>query len=93
MHVKDKNKGEPIMNNVCLRKYNMKQFDISTEGITDYEATCIDAIVSDWKRCGISLNEAIEMAYKAIEKSEYYDMTSDWNEDTIEYMIENWDCI
>ena len=57
------------------------------------EAACIDAIVSDWKRCGISLNEAIDMAYKAIEKSEYYDMASDWNEDTIEYMIENWDCI
>jgi len=36
---------------------------------------------------------AIEMVHTAIERSRYYEMLSDWNEDALKYMIENWDSI
>lgn len=60
---------------------------------TTYEIRSVNFIISEWKRYGVKLDNAIEMACKAIERSRYYDMLSDWNEDAVRYMIENWDNI
>ena len=58
-----------------------------------YEIKCVNSIISEWKRYGVCLDMAVEMVHKAIERSRYYEMRSDWNEDALEYMIENWDSI
>ena len=58
-----------------------------------YEIKCVDSIVSEWKRLGVHLEKAIEMALKAIENSINYEMPCDWNDDTLMYMIENWESI
>ena len=60
---------------------------------TTYGINCVNSIISEWKRYGVHLDKAIEMVHKAIERSRYYEMLSDWNEDALEYMIENWDNI
>ena len=76
-----------------MKKTGISKLIIVTDGITTKEINCIDTIVSDWKRSGVDLDQAICMAQSSAEKSEYYDMDSDWNEDTIRYMIVNWDSI
>ena len=58
-----------------------------------YEVRCVDHIIVEWKRIGVKLDKAIEMVKKAIERSRYYEMRSDWNEDALEYMVENWENI
>jgi len=58
-----------------------------------YEVRCVDSIIVEWKRIGVKLDKAIEMVKKAIERSRYYEMCSDWNEDALEYMVENWENI
>lgn len=58
-----------------------------------YEIRCVNSIVSEWKRYGVHLEKATEMARKAIERSLYYEMPCDWNESTLMYMIENWENI
>ena len=58
-----------------------------------YEINCVNSIVSEWKRYGVRLEKAIEMARTAIERSMYYEMLCDWNDDALKYMIENWESI
>ena len=58
-----------------------------------YEIKCVNSIISEWKRYGVRLDKAVEMARKAIERSRHYEMLCDWNEDSLKYMIENWDSI
>ena len=58
---------------------------------TTYEIQCVNFIISEWKRYGVKLENAIEMARNAIDRSRYYEMSCDWNDDALKYMVENWD--
>lgn len=63
---------------------------VGNTGISENEIKGIRLIIAYWKRVGILLNEAVERAVREAQNSARYGKECNWNDETIKYMIENW---
>lgn len=66
---------------------------VGSTSISEQQITGVRLIIAYWKRVGILLNEAVERAVRETKDSARYGKECSWNDETIRYMIDNWNDI
>jgi len=66
---------------------------IGSTRISEKEIKGIRSIIAYWKRIGVLLTEAVDRAILETENSARYGNECSWNDETIRYMIDNWNDI
>ena len=66
---------------------------VGSTNISEQQITGVRLIIAYWKRVGILLNEAVDRAIRETENSACYGKECSWNDETIRYMIDNWNDI
>ena len=66
---------------------------IGSTRISEKEIKGIRSIITYWKRIGVLLTEAVDRAILETENSARYGKECSWNDETIRYMIDNWNDI